>query len=146
MTLDAQLRAPKVVFFFHFLGIDSNGHAYRPNSREYLSNIAVFDHAVEEITAVIEEFYHHDNKTAFLATADHGMSNKGSHGDGDPSNTRTPFVAWGAGIAPPEANSIEQQNDKTNGYVIWVDMDLLGFIYLRVKSDTRLPIMNIVQY
>lgn len=109
------LRAPKVVFFFHFLGIDTNGHAYRPNSKEYLSNIALVDRAVQRLSEMIETFYHHDKKTAYIMTADHGMSNKGAHGDGDPTNTRTPLVAWGAGVRGPEPKSIKavDLNDET---------------------------------
>jgi phosphatidylinositol glycan class N len=33
-TLNKLLRQDKIVFFFHMLGIDSNGHAHRPYSRE----------------------------------------------------------------------------------------------------------------
>lgn len=93
-TLNAQLRAPRTVFFMHFLGIDVNGHAHRPNSAEYLRNLAVMDRATQKCTQLIDAFFHYDEKTAYIMTADHGMSAKGAHGDGSPANTRTPLVAW----------------------------------------------------
>ena len=99
--LDADLRKDKVVFFLHLLGLDTTGHSYRPYSKEYLHNIKVVDRGVAKITKMIDDFYS-DGKTAYVFTADHGMSDWGSHGDGHPDNTRTPLVAWGSGVRRPQ--------------------------------------------
>ncbi|KAJ5675699.1 GPI ethanolamine phosphate transferase 1 [Penicillium macrosclerotiorum] len=98
--LDRKLREDKLVFFLHLLGLDTNGHAHRPYSKEYLHNIKVVDQGVKAVTKLVEDFYA-DDKTAFIFTADHGMNDLGSHGDGHPDNTRTPLVAWGSGVAKP---------------------------------------------
>ncbi|KAG3244381.1 GPI ethanolamine phosphate transferase 1 [Phytophthora idaei] len=99
--LHTKLHSDGVVVFCHYLGIDSNGHAHRPNSQDYLNNIALVDELVEKTHRMVEDFYDYDGRTAYVFTADHGMGLKGAHGDGDPANTRTPLVVWGAGVQGP---------------------------------------------
>ncbi|KAJ1490861.1 Phosphatidylinositolglycan class N-domain-containing protein [Baffinella frigidus] len=97
--LDRRLRGDKVVIFLHLLGLDMQGHAFRPDSAEYRANIRSVDEGIARVEARLAKFFRDDRATAFLFTSDHGMSNKGSHGDGEPECTETPIVAWGAGVA-----------------------------------------------
>ncbi|KAL0929691.1 gpi-anchor biosynthetic protein [Colletotrichum truncatum] len=114
-TLNEALRQDKVVFFLHLLGIDTAGHFYRPYSKEYLNNIKLVDQGVKEITELMNEFYA-DDRTAFVFTADHGMSDWGSHGDGHPDNTRTPLIAWGSGVAKPVIHPADSVAPGHDGY------------------------------
>ena len=92
-SLDARLRADRTVFFLHLLGLDTTGHSYRPHSKEYMANIQVVDEIVKQTEELFREFYK-DEETAFVFTADHGMSTIGNHGDGrTPISLRTPASA-----------------------------------------------------
>ncbi|XP_066102910.1 GPI ethanolamine phosphate transferase 1 [Saccopteryx bilineata] len=110
-SLFSKLNEEKIVFFLHLLGIDTNGHAHRPTSREYKDNIKIVDEGVQRIVSLFKEFYGNDEKTAFIFTSDHGMTDWGSHGAGHQSETFTPFVAWGAGIKYPQKVPAQQFND-----------------------------------
>jgi len=96
-----KLRRDKVVFFYHFNGLDTTGHAFLPQSEKYAENIELVDSLVKEVVEKMEDFYGHDNQTAYIFTGDHGMSPAGNHGDGETVVTSTPFIAWGAGIQKP---------------------------------------------
>ncbi|KAF8977678.1 Glycosyl phosphatidyl inositol anchor synthesis [Entomortierella lignicola] len=97
-----KLHSDKIIFFLHLLGLDTNGHSHLPTSEFYLNNIKIVDEGIKKVTEQLRDFYGDDGKTSFLFTADHGMGNRGAHGDGHPDNTRTPIVAWGAGIQGPD--------------------------------------------
>lgn len=51
-----------------------------------------------------------DNKTAFIFTADHGMTNWGSHGSGSTDETNVPVLAWGAGVSSGQKGIINQND------------------------------------
>ncbi|CAM6015687.1 unnamed protein product [Sphagnum balticum] len=110
MTLAEQIDGDGLIVFLHLLGCDTNGHAHRPYSDIYLNNINLVDRGVKRTVKVMEEYFP-DGQTSYIFTADHGMSNKGSHGDGDPANTETPLVAWGAGVRGPGLASPEDDVD-----------------------------------
>lgn len=104
-TLNEALHDDKLLFFLHLEGIDIRGHSDRPASPAYTKHILEVDDRLRKLYEKIETFYG-DNATAYLFTADHGMTDLGSHGDGHPDNTRTPLVVWGAGVAPPVLKSV----------------------------------------
>nr|ACO15442.1 GPI ethanolamine phosphate transferase 1 [Caligus clemensi] len=96
--LQMNLRQGGVIFFLHLLGSDTNGHAHRPKSKEYINNIQVVDKGIEELYHAIQKYWRRDGRSAFIFTSDHGMTDWGSHGSGSDDETRTPIAVWGSGI------------------------------------------------
>ncbi|KAJ2957288.1 hypothetical protein NQZ79_g6967 [Umbelopsis isabellina] len=133
--LNSMLRAKKNVFFLHLLGLDTNGHAFKPHSNEYVNNIAHVDKGIEEIIQIVEKFYGHDGKTSYVFTADHGMNNRGGHGDGHPDCTRTPIIAWGAGLKNPNVSHPTGHDDFS------ADWDLSAFQRNDIKQADIAPLM-----
>ncbi|XP_006892790.1 PREDICTED: GPI ethanolamine phosphate transferase 1-like [Elephantulus edwardii] len=111
-SLFAKLNEEKLFFFLYLLGIDTNGHAHRPYSREYKDNIKIVDDGVKNVVSIFKHFYGNDGKTTFILTSDHGMTDWGSHGAGHPAETLTPLVAWGAGIKSSQKTSTQQFDDE----------------------------------
>ncbi|XP_017120278.1 GPI ethanolamine phosphate transferase 1 [Drosophila elegans] len=94
---EALERASHVVFFLHLLGLDTAGHVHKPGSPKFLQNVAKTERGIYEIYQEFERVFP-DKRTAYLLTADHGMTDSGAHGAGSPHETDTPFVLWGAGV------------------------------------------------
>ncbi|XP_072376667.1 GPI ethanolamine phosphate transferase 1-like [Diabrotica undecimpunctata] len=120
-------------FFLHLLGIDTAGHGYKPHSKEYKDNIRLVDRNIAIITELFNNVYQ-DGLTAFVFTADHGMTDWGSHGAGTDHETEVPVIAWGAGI---------EKNDKRQD-INQIDLapmlaSLIG-IHIPINSLGILPV------
>lgn len=96
-VLAKEISHDQVVFFLHLLGIDTNGHSHRPTSREVIDNVKLVDYEIEHVVSLIDSYFD-DEKTAYVFTSDHGMTDWGSHGAGLPDETMTPLICWGAGV------------------------------------------------
>ncbi|KAM3725363.1 GPI ethanolamine phosphate transferase [Dirofilaria immitis] len=97
VNITKRLASDRLVFFLHLLGLDTNGHGHKPQSDMYIDNIEVVDTGVGRVVQLLNNYFA-DNRTAFLFTSDHGMTDWGSHGAGTEVELITPLVAWGRGI------------------------------------------------
>ena len=55
-NLERMLARDRIIFFLHLLGIDTNGHAHRPNSQEVIDNLKLVDKGVERITSLVNYY------------------------------------------------------------------------------------------
>ena len=94
------LHKSEIIFFLHFLAMDSAGHKFGTASSTagYYETLSNLDRCLEDSFNAIKNFYG-DEDTAFVITADHGMTKRGSHGDGSPEETRVPIIVFGAGVS-----------------------------------------------
>ncbi|XP_064466864.1 GPI ethanolamine phosphate transferase 1-like isoform X2 [Ornithodoros turicata] len=138
-SLAKQLNQEKIIFFLHLLGLDTNGHGHNPDSKEYYENIALVDRGIQRTVQLIEKFFGDDGKTAFICTSDHGMTDWGNHGAGDPTETETPIVAWGAGVTHPRLSGKDVYYD---GYAeAW---NLTMFRRVDVNQADVAPLMAVL--
>ncbi|CAH4031182.1 unnamed protein product [Pieris brassicae] len=79
-------------------GTDTAGHTHKPKTQNFLTTLKYVDEGIKDIEKLIRDFYKDDGRTTFLMTADHGMTDWGSHGTGYEHETKTPYVLWGSGV------------------------------------------------
>lgn len=65
--------------------------------REHVRNVKFIDTIIPIVQDMFENAFS-DNSTTYIFTADHGMTNWGSHGGSSAHETETPLIIWGAGI------------------------------------------------
>lgn len=92
-----------LVVFLHMISTDLGGHALKPYTRPYRELMRLIDNTVAKVEKFLEEYFNNDGRTAYLFTADHGMTDWGAHGGGHVTETLTPVIAWGAGVSGPLA-------------------------------------------
>lgn len=95
-TVDELKRSDKTILFLHLLGMDTAGHVHKPNSKHFNENLNYIDWKIKEAYERMERLFP-DKSTSYVLTADHGMSDRGSHGSGHALETETPLIVWGAG-------------------------------------------------
>uniref|UniRef100_A0A1A9VDD4 GPI ethanolamine phosphate transferase 1 n=1 Tax=Glossina austeni TaxID=7395 RepID=A0A1A9VDD4_GLOAU len=116
-------KVDKVYFFLHLLGLDTAGHIHKPQTALFLENLFITEAGIYKIYRLFEQIFE-DQKTAYILTSDHGMTDSGSHGAAQPHETETPFYMWGAGI-----NSKSYSTTK----------------YIKLDSNTAMPLYEIEQ-
>ncbi|XP_058174694.1 GPI ethanolamine phosphate transferase 1-like [Anopheles ziemanni] len=129
----------KVILFLHLLGLDTAGHVHKPQSKLFTENLETVDKGIESIVQLVEKGFGNDGRTAYIFTSDHGMTDHGSHGSGDPLETETPFLAWGAGFDHWKTSQPFEQKEKD---VLELDGNQIQVYQIR-QADAA-PLMSAV--
>ncbi|KAF5280843.1 hypothetical protein FQA39_LY17947 [Lamprigera yunnana] len=98
------------VLFLHLLGLDTAGHSIKPDSKGYVENINLVDDGIKNTVQLVENYFG-DGMTSYVFTADHGMTDWGSHGDGSEDETDVPLIVWGAGVSHNSVKKDVEQID-----------------------------------
>lgn len=77
----------------HLGGLDNASHRFTPFGEEFRAKARAVDDDIARIVAAAGA------QTTLIITSDHGTSDRGHHGSGEPITRRTPLVLTGAGIA-----------------------------------------------
>lgn len=98
------LKARPNLLVVHFVTPDHQAHAYGTHSERYRKHIVEFDKTLDAFLESLPE------GTTVFVTSDHGATDAGTHGSDTPVQRRSPFVAWGPGIAAkaPDARPLDQ--------------------------------------
>ncbi|XP_075169933.1 phosphatidylinositol glycan anchor biosynthesis class N [Haematobia irritans] len=97
----------QTIFFLHLLGLDTAGHVHKPGTDLFLENLLYTEKEITRMYDLFEATFQ-DEKTVYVLTSDHGMTNAGSHGAGGKYETETPFFIWGAGVNSKPYDTNEQ--------------------------------------
>ncbi|XP_017035158.1 GPI ethanolamine phosphate transferase 1 [Drosophila kikkawai] len=89
--------ASSVVFFVHLADMKFAGETFTPTSSKFKDMLNSTEQVVRQIYDLFEGAFQ-DKRTAYLLTSDHGMTNKGHHGNNSRHEVETPFILWGSGV------------------------------------------------
>ena len=81
------------LFVVHLGGLDNASHRFTPFGEEFRAKARAVDDDIARLVAAAGP------RTTIIVTSDHGTSDRGHHGSGEPISRRTPLVLAGAAIA-----------------------------------------------
>ncbi|MFM8981286.1 MAG: alkaline phosphatase family protein [Planctomycetia bacterium] len=89
----------------HLTGPDHAGHKHGAAGEPYRAACATVD---GQVASVVSAFRARHPQATVLVAADHGVSAHGTHGGGEPSAERAPFVLVGPGVARVQGVEVPQ--------------------------------------